>query len=194
VRRPGIRPAPIFSASRRDRADGRPSLALSERESSLGSFLPAREHRRRRKVRVFPRRRDRGARGILGRARGHRYPLEHRGGRKVLGLVLTDHGVPVVPRGGWQTGISLAEQSPSMEEWCLVSSGLTGIPLVRAVCSGRICVEAGAADGQSPSPSPGKNGLVFSFRRNPGAAPSSLRSAGKTSPTNAGGPHAFKYG
>src|SRR6266480_2354690 len=157
--------------------------ASSALERDLGSFLP------RESIVVEGRSAyladETEGRGILGRAEAVVVPSSTEEVCKVLAWCY-DHEVPVVPRGG---GTGFAGGAVPLDGGVVLGlERLTGIrsfdPLLW-----RICVEAGlrTADLRRTAR---ENGLVFP--PDPGAAEQSQ--IGGNIATNAGGPHAFKYG
>src|SRR6266699_1374065 len=167
------------SASRRIE----PMPASSALERDLGSFLP------RESIVVEGRSAyladETEGRGILGRAEAVVVPSSTEEVCKVLAWCY-DHEVPVVPRGG---GTGFAGGAVPLDGGVVL--GLERLMRIRSFdpLLWRICVEAGlrTADLRRTAR---ENGLVFP--PDPGAAEQSQ--IGGNIATNAGGPHAFKYG
>src|SRR5437879_1920992 len=157
--------------------------ASSALERDLGSFLP------RESIVVEGRSAyladETEARGILGRAEAIVIPSSTEEVCKVLGWCY-DHGVPVVPRGG---GTGFAGGAVPLDGGVVLGRDrLTGIRSFESLLW-RICVEAGLRTANLRRVAR-ENGLVFP--PDPGAAEQSQ--IGGNIATNAGGPHAFKYG
>jgi glycolate oxidase subunit GlcD len=152
-------------------------------ERDLGSFLP------RESIVVEGRSAyladETEGRGILGRAEAVVVPSSTEEVCKVLAWCY-DHEVPVVPRGG---GTGFAGGAVPLDGGLVL--GLERLTRIRSFdpLLWRICVEAGlrTADLRRTAR---ENGLVFP--PDPGAAEQSQ--IGGNIATNAGGPHAFKYG
>src|SRR5256885_3391532 len=124
-------------------------------------------------------------RGILGRAEAVVVPSSTEEVCKVLAWCY-DHEVPVVPRGG---GTGFAGGAVPLDGGVVL--GLERLTRIRSFdpLLWRICVEAGlrTADLRRTAR---ENGLVFP----PDPGPAERYQIGGNIATNAGGPHAFKYG